>query len=121
MLDDRNRFTSRQRGHMQDHQPQRAAADDRNDVAGARTRIFKAMYRAGQRLSQRCMLQRYMIGNMQRVLGDDARRDANEFRISAVVEEQIVAKVFLTALAKVALAAWRRVERHYAVARSKSR
>ena len=55
------------------------------------------------------------------VLGDDARRDANVLGIGAIVEEQIVAEVFLVARAEVALAAGRGVERDDAIARSEIR
>ena len=85
-----------------------------------RARIFKPVHRAGQRLGQRGMLQRNVIGNTERVLGDDARRNANEFGIGAVVEQQVVAEVLLAALAEVALPAGRGVERHDAVAGRKS-
>jgi hypothetical protein len=56
---------------------------------------------------------------MQCILGDNAGRDADELGISAVVEEQIVAEIFLTAGAEVTHAARRGVERHHAIARSK--
>ena len=78
------------------------------------------MHGAGQRLSERGVLQRHMIGNAQRVLGDDARRDADELGVGTVVEEQIVAEILLAALAEIALAAGSGVERHHAVAGSET-
>ena len=88
---------------------------------GRGSRILKSVHGAGQRLSQRGVLQRHMIGNMKRVLGDDARGNADELGVGAVVEEQIVAEILLAALAEVALAAGRGVERHHAVAGSEIR
>ena len=87
---------------------------------GCGSRIFKAMHGAGQRLSQRGVLQRNVIGNVQGVLGDDARRNADELSIGAVVEEQVVAEVFLPTLAEVALAAGSGIQRHHAAAVGKT-
>ncbi len=53
---------------------------------------------------------------MQRILGDDARRDAHVLSVSAIIEEQVFAKILLVALAEVALPARRRVDRHDAIA-----
>src|SRR5271157_4225014 len=96
---------------MKNHQSQRAAANNGHGVAGVRARVLKAMHRAGQRL---------MIRYMQRILGHDAGRDANELGIGAVVEEQIVAEVLLAVSAEITLAAGGRVERDYAVAGCKT-
>ena len=63
MLDDRDHFASRQGSDVQNHQSQRTAADDCDRIAGTRPRILKAMHRAGQRLGQRRVFQRNMIGN----------------------------------------------------------
>ena len=78
------------------------------------------MHGAGQRLSQRGMFKRNVVGNVQSVLGDDASRNADEFCIGAVVEEQIVAEIFLAVLAEITLPTWRRVQRYYAVAAGKA-
>ena len=83
---------------------------------GRGLRILKAVHRAGQRLGQRRVLQRHMVRNMKRILGHDARGNADELGVSAVVEEQVVAEILLAARAKVALAAGRGIERHHAVA-----
>ncbi len=64
---------------------------------GCGMRIFKAVHGAGQRLSQRSVLQRNVVENMEGILGHDAGRDADELGIGAVVEEQVVAEVFLAA------------------------
>ena len=78
------------------------------------------MHGAGQRLSERGVLERNVIGNVQRVFGDDAGRDADELGVRAVVEEQVVAEIFLPMLAEVALAAGCGVERHHAAAVGKT-
>ena len=75
VLDDRDRFAASQRGDVENHQPQRPAADDGDGVAGARMRVFKAVHGAGQRLGERCVLQRHVIGNDEGILGDDALRE----------------------------------------------
>ena len=62
-----------------------------------------------------------MIRHKQRILGHDAGWNANELGIGAIVEEQIVAEIFLAARAEIALAAGRGVERHNAVAGRKIR
>src|SRR5579884_3398478 len=63
------------------------------------------------------MLERNVIGNVQSVLRNNARRDTDVLRVSAIVEQQIVAEIFLVTLAEIALAAWSRVKRYYAIAR----
>ena len=67
------------------------------------------------------MLQRYMVWDVKGILGHNAGRNANELCVGAVVEEQIVAEIFLAASAEIALAAGGGVERDYAVAGSKAR
>ena len=101
------------------HHAQRAAADDGDGVALARVAIFNAVDGAGQRLGERGVLQRDAVGNAKRVFGDDARGNADVLGVCAVVEEQIVAEIFLVAQAEVADAARRGVERHDVIARSK--
>ena len=80
---------------MQNHQPQRAAANYGHCIAGTRARVLKSMHCASQRFGQRRVLQRNVIRHVKRILGHDAGRDAYELGIGAVVEEQIVAEVFL--------------------------
>ena len=116
VLDDRDGFASRQRGDVQHHQAQRSPSDDSNGVPGMWIRIFKAMHRAGKRFSKRGVLERHVIGYLERIFGDDPRWNANELSVSAVVKEQVVAKILLPSLAKVALPAGRGVERHNTIA-----
>src|SRR5258708_37662851 len=80
------------------------------------TRILKPVNRAGQRLSQCRMLERHMIRNMQCILGNDAGWNADEFRIRSIIEEQIVAKIFLAVSTEVALPARRGIESHHSIA-----
>ncbi len=79
----------------------------------------KTVHSAGQRLGQRGVFQRHMIGNMKRVLRYDARGNADELSVRSIVEEQVVAEILLPAFAKVAVTARRGVEGDYAVARHK--
>src|SRR5580698_11499672 len=62
-----------------------------------------------------------MIGHTQGVLGDDPSGDANVLRVGAVVEQQVIAEIFLPTLAEVALAARSRVQSDNAVAGRKVR
>ena len=94
-----------QRGHVQNHQPQGSAANHGHRIAGARARVLEAMHRTGQRLGQRRVLQRDVIRYMERILCRDARRNADELGVSAVIEEQIVAEILLRASAKITEAA----------------
>src|SRR5665213_3488723 len=101
---------------MQNHQTQRPPADHRDSIAFARARIFKAMDSARKRLGQRRMFHRHMIWNLQSVLCDDAGWDSDELCICAIVEEQIVAQVFLPAAAEVTFPAGSGIKRHNAIA-----
>jgi hypothetical protein len=61
-----------------------------------------------------------LSGTIKRILGHDARRDADVFGVSAVIEEQVFTKVFLFADAPEASPARRRIQRHHAHARFKA-
>src|ERR1022692_3826645 len=61
-----------------------------------------------------------MIGNVKCVLGDDARGNADELSISAIVEKKIVAEVLLAAFAEEALPAGRGVQRNNTIAGRKT-
>ena len=121
VFDDGDHVAASQRGYMKNHQSQRAAADNGHRVAGMRVRVFKAMHRACQRLSERRVLQRHVVWDVKGILGHDASRNANELGVGAVVEEQIVAEVLLAASAEIALTAGGGIERDYAVAGNKAR
>jgi hypothetical protein len=116
VLHDGDYFASSQGSHVQHHQAQWAAANNGYRVARMGSRIFKSMNRASQRFSQRSVFQGHMIGNVQRVLCDNARWYPNELGVCSVVEQQIVAEILLVAQAEVAFAAWCGVKRHHAIA-----
>ena len=118
VLDDGDYLASSQRGDVENHQPQRAAADHRYCVASMGTRVFKPVDSAGQRFCKRRVLQGNVIGNTQGVFCHDARRDANELGVGAVIEKQVVAKILLTAPAKITFTAGCRIQRHDAIAGS---
>src|SRR5208283_798292 len=50
---------------------------------------------AGQRLGHGGVNERDVVGNFDHVFADDAAGNADEFRIGAVIEQQILAKVWL--------------------------
>ena len=116
VLDDGDDFAAGERGHVEHHEAERAAADDGDDVAGMGAGVLKPMYGASQRLSERGVLERHVIGNVQGVLGNDARRDADELGVGAVVEEQIVAEIFLAVLAEITLTTGSGIKGHYTAA-----
>ncbi len=118
VLDDGDGLESGERGHVQNHEAKRPTANDGNCVALARIGVLEPVDGAGQGLGERGVFERHVLRNDERVLGDDAFGNLDEFGISAVVEEQIVAKIFLATQAKVALAARSGVERHNPVAGS---
>jgi hypothetical protein len=77
--------------------------------------VFESVHGAGEWLSECGVLKRDVVGDFEGVFGDDALGDADELGIGAVIEEEIVAEVFLAAIAEVAVAAGGGVECHYAV------
>jgi len=78
------------------------------------------MHRTSQWFRQRRVFQRNMVRNMQRVLGHNPRRYADEFRISSIVEEQVVTKILLAAFAEKTMSAGSGIQRHHPVAGAKS-
>jgi hypothetical protein len=75
---------------------------------------------ASERFSECGVLEWNVVRDDERVLGDNAGRNADELGISAVVEEQVVAEILLPALAEVALAAGSRIESDNATAVGKA-
>ena len=113
-LDNRNYVAAGQLGDLHEHQPDRAGADDGNRVADLHLGFVQTAQHAGQRLDHGSFFEAHVLGDGQHVGFNDAARDANVFGISAVVEQQIFAKIFLVLGAVEACAAGRRVERHHA-------
>ena len=101
VLDDGDGFKTGQRGDVKNHEAQRAAANDGDDIALARMGVLESVHGAGQRLSERGVLEGDILRNDERVLGDDARGNLDELSVGAVVEEQIVAKILLAAQAEI--------------------
>jgi hypothetical protein len=105
---------------MDHHEAQGAASYYRDCVFRMRVGIEKSMDGASERFSECGVLERNVVRDDERVLGDDAGGDADELGISAVVEEQVVAEILLPALAEIALAAGRRIESDNATAVEKA-
>ena len=82
-------------GHLHEHQADRASADHGDRVADLYAGFVQAAQHASQRLGHGCIFETNIRRNRQHVGFDDAPRNANVFRIGAVVEKQIFAKIFL--------------------------
>jgi hypothetical protein len=67
------------------------------------------------------MFEGHVVGYVEGVLGDDARWNADELSVGSVVEEQVVAEILLSTLAKVTGATRCGVERDYTIAGRKVR
>ena len=67
------------------------------------------------------MLEWHVIRYKEGVLGDDASWDAYEFSVGAIIEEQVIAEILLSSLAKVAGTAGGGVERDDTIASSEVR
>src|SRR5215510_13181006 len=87
------------REHADKSQTDRAATDYDGGVAGAHFHFMDAAKDAGERLGQRGTLVVHGVRHFEHIFDDDAARDAHVLGVSAVVEEQIVAEVFLPAAA----------------------
>ncbi len=98
---------------MHEHEADRPCADHHDAVSSLGPRLLQAAHYAGQRFGQRRMLQGQTLRDNERVLGHDAGRDADVLGVSAVVEEQVLAQVFLFADAPEAGSARRRIQRHH--------
>ena len=85
---------------------------------GADAAFFQAAHHAGQRLDQRRILIAHMRRESRTCCAATMRAgNADVLGVGAVVEQQILAQIFLAALAEEALAAGRRIGRHHALAR----
>ena len=82
---------------------------------GAHRRIFHALHHAGQRLGQSGIPIIQMRRNHIGIQANDARRNLDEFRISAVIEQQIFAEIHASAAAIEALQAGRGIRGHDAL------
>src|SRR5579871_6406352 len=82
---------------MNKHQSDGPGADNHHRVSGPDLRFTETMHNAGERFSQRSMLEGEFFRNKERVLLDDARRDSEVLSVGPVVEEQIVTEILLPA------------------------
>jgi len=103
------------RQHANELQPDRAAANQDDRVAGMHIGFLDAAQHAGQWFDHGGIEKRNVRRNFQQVLTDDAPRDADIFRVGAIVEEQILAEIAAALTAKQAGAAGSRVGRDDAI------
>src|SRR5215469_269950 len=87
--------------HANKLQPNRAAANYNRGIASAHFHFVNAPKHAGKRLGKRSALIIHRMRHFEHVFHGDAAGNAHVLGVSAVVEEQIVAEVFLAASAVV--------------------
>src|SRR5579885_919476 len=92
-------------GRVDEHKADGARADDGDGIAWLRVGFLQSASDAGKRLGERGVLEGNSVGNMQCVLFDNARRDADVFGVGSVVADEVIAEVLLSSLAEVALIA----------------
>jgi hypothetical protein len=104
------------------HEHEAYGAGTENDHGVSRTggSLLKAAYNAGERLSERGVFEGDVVWDVEGVLLNDARGDADVLGVGAVVEEEIFAEVLLVAGAEEAGVAGRRVEGDDAVSRAEA-
>ncbi len=100
---------------VHEHETDGARANDYHRISGASAGLFQTADNAGQRLSERGVLEWNSVGHEQGVLLDDARGDAHVLGIRAVVEDQVLAQILLALPAPEAEVAGGGVQRHHAV------
>ena len=108
-----NHFAADGVRHLHKHQSDRPAANHRNGVADFNLGLMQSTQHAGQRLNHGRFFVADVLGNRQHVQLNDALGNANVFRISAVVEEQVFAKIFLVFGTVEAGLAGRGIQRHH--------
>ena len=82
-------------------QPERSRTHDQHAFERLRLRHFMRMHHAGERLQQRGLFEREIIGHAKRVLPDDMRRDEQVVRVGTEQHllHRLRAEIFLPALA----------------------
>ncbi len=113
-LHHRNHIAAAQLRDLHEHQPDRPGADDGHRVADLHLGFVQPAQHAGQRLDHRGFFEAHVLRNGQHVGFNDAARNANVFGVSAVVEQQVFAEIFLVLGAVETHAAGRGVQRHHA-------
>src|SRR5215472_4121214 len=99
--------------HANKLQPNRAAANYNRGIARAHFHLMNPAKHAGKRLGKRSALIIHGMRDFEHVFHGDAARNAHVLGISAIVEEQIVAKILLATAAVVATQARRGIRRHH--------
>src|SRR5579864_1687125 len=99
---------------MHKHQANRPATDHGHSVADLDSGLVESTQHAGQRLDHGCFFKTHMRWNDQSVQINNATRNTNIFGVSAVVEQQVFAKIFLVARAIEAGLAGSGIQRDYA-------
>src|SRR6266568_506367 len=101
-------------GDLDKHKSNRPAADDYDVIAWANIALIQAKQNTCQRLDHGSLFEAHFVRDNKSVLFDDALWNAYVFGIGAVVEEQIVTQILLSALTVKARAAGGGVGRHHA-------
>jgi hypothetical protein len=116
MLNDRDHLGTQQSRGVNEQEPNRPRPDNCDRVSSGNARLFDSKHDAGQRLRERSVLKRNLIGHIERVLCHDAGWNAKELGVRSVVEEQVFTKVLLAVKAEITFVARRRIERNNAIA-----
>ena len=107
-------FTPRPGQDADKFQSDRPATDDHGRVTRLYAGFMNSAKHASQRLDHRRILKRNVFRDHQHVLPDDSSRDADIFRVGAIVEQQVLAKIALPLAAKQADVARRRIRGNHA-------
>ena len=94
-LDDSDYVTADGAGDLHEHQTDGTAADDGYRIADLNAGFMQSAEDAGQRLGHGGVFEADVGRNHQHVGFDDATRHADIFGIGTIVEEQILAEIFL--------------------------
>src|SRR6266849_522310 len=101
-------------GDLDKHKSNRPTTDDYDIIARANIAFVQAEQNTGQGLDHGSFFEAHFVRDNKSVLFDDALWNAYVFGIGAVVEEQIVTQILLSALTVKARAAGSGVGRHHA-------
>src|SRR4029077_17062637 len=92
---DRDNVAADGAGDLDEHQPNRPAAEDGDGVADLNSSFVQAAQHARQRFSHRSIFKADVGRNDQHIRFNNAARHTNVLRIGTVVEEEVFAEVFL--------------------------
>lgn len=91
------------------HQADGAGAVDDHEVTRFHRAILNAAHSASKGLHQAGRLMAHRVRQLEHVLRDDARRNANVLGVAAAIERKVIAHGKLPVLAPMTRPAWRRV------------